>query len=300
MAETLLHIDAELLAGSRDLLLLAESLVEGYAHGLHRSPYSGSSQEFATYRAFLPGDSLQRIDWKVYGRSDELFVREFEQETNLRGYLFLDASRSMDFGAGAGHKFVYGRLLCAVLAVLMRRQQDAPGLAVFGKEDTVPLEDWWPPSTRRDHLEHLVHHLEGRAADGPHDHLGDLADLVGECHRRSLAAVITDALVDPGELKDMLGELGMRGTKVILFQLLAREEMEPRIDNEVVLVDRETGAERAVDGSTYARLHSEKLDRFRKEVEQVCHDTETEYCFLPTDQPLDDALRRFLLLRSGR
>ncbi len=142
MSEALLHIDAELLAGSRDLALLAECLVEGYAHGLHRSPYAGSSQEFASYRAFLPGDAPQRIDWKVYGRTDDLFVREFEQETNLRGYLFLDASRSMDFGAGAGNKFVYGRLLCAVLAVLMRGQQDAPGLAVFGTGEEIPMEDW--------------------------------------------------------------------------------------------------------------------------------------------------------------
>jgi uncharacterized protein (DUF58 family) len=297
--ETLLHVDAELLAGARDLMLLAEAMVEGYAHGLHRSPYAGSSQEFASYRAFLPGDPPQRIDWKVYGRSDDLFIREFEQETNLRGYLFLDASRSMDFGSGAGNKFVYGRLLCAVLAVLMNRQQDAPGLVVFGKGNSIPLEDWWPPSTRRDHLAHLIHHLETRAADGSHDHLGGLAELVGECHRRSLVAVITDALVDSAELKDMLGQLRMRGTKVIVFHLLAREELEPRVDGEVVLVDQETGAERAVDGATYARLHADNLSRFQKGIEQVCHDTETEYCFLPTDQPLDDALRRFLLLRSG-
>ena len=202
-------------------------------------------------------------------------------------------------GQGAGHKFIYGRLLCAVLAVLLHRQQDAPGLVVFGKGDPVPVEDWWPPSTRRDHLEHLVHHLETRAADGPHDHLRGLDDLVDECHRRSLAAFITDALVDPDELKDVLSRLRMRGTKVILFHLLAREELEPRIDDEVVLVDQETGAERAVDGAAYARLHAEHLARVLGDIEQVCHDTETEYCFLPTDQPLDEALRRFLLLRSG-
>lgn len=195
MPEALLHLDAELLA-HRDLLLLAECLVEGYAHGLHRSPYAGSSQEFAAYRSFLPGDPPHRIDWKVYGRTDDLFVREFEQETNMRGYLFLDASRSMDFGEGPKNKFVYGRLLCAVLAVLLRQQQDAPGLAVFGKDDSVATDDWWPPSTRRDHLEYMVSHLEKRVADGSRDDLSGLADLVDECHRRSMAAFITDALVD--------------------------------------------------------------------------------------------------------
>ena len=299
MPEPLLHIDAELLASSRDLLLLAECIVEGYAHGLHRSPYAGSSQEFASYRPFLPGDPPQRIDWKVYGRTDDLFVREFEQETNLRGYLFLDASLSMDYGEGAGHKFRYARLLCAVLAVLLHRQQDAPGLIVFGKGDRVPVDDWWPPSTRRDHLEHMVHHLEARTADGPNDHLRCLPDLVDECHRRSLAAIITDALVDPDELKDVLSRLTMRGSRVILFHLLSREELEPRIKDEVVLVDRETGAQRAVDGVAYAQLHAEHLSGILREVEQVCHDTETEYCHLPTDQPLDEALRRFLLLRTG-
>ena len=222
MAEPLLYIDAEMLAGSRDLQFLAQSMVEGYAHGIHRSPNVGSSQEFASYRSYLPGDPPQRIDWKVYGRTDEMFIREFEQESNLRCYLFLDASRSMDFGEGAGHKFEYGRLLCAVLAVLLHRQQDAPGLALFGKENAIPVEDWWPPSTRRDHLEQMIHHLEVRSADGPHDHLGGLPDLLGECHRGSMAAFITDGLVDPDELKDVLGQLRMRGTRVLLFHLMSR------------------------------------------------------------------------------
>ena len=168
---------------------------------------------------------MQRIDWKVYGRTDNLYVREFEQETNLRGYLFLDASRSMDFGPGPGTNS--STAVCYVRCWACCCAASSGQLAVFGRGASIPIEDWWPPSTRRDHLEHLVHHLETSVADGPHDHLGGLADLVDECHRRSLAAIITDALVDPGELKDMLGRLRMRGTKVILFHLLAREELEP-------------------------------------------------------------------------
>ena len=294
-----LHIDAELLAGSRDLLLLAESIVEGYAHGLHRSPYAGSSQEFASYRAFLPGDPPQKIDWKVYARSDDLFIREFEQETNFRGYLFLDASLSMDYGEGAENKFEYGRLLCAVFAVLMHRQQDAPGLALFGKEEGIRIEDWWPPSTRRDHLEHLVQHLASNTADGKNDNLSGLGELVGECHRRSMAVFITDALVEPNELKDVLGNLQMRDCQVILFHLLSREEIQPTIDQDRLLVDQETGEEKMVDGATYAQLHKEHLHKVLDSIEQVCLDTETEYCFLPTDQPLDEALHRFLNLRIG-
>ena len=273
-------------------------MVEGYAHGLHRSPYAGSSQEFASYRAFLPGDPPQKIDWKVYARSDDLFIREFEQETNYRGYLFLDASRSMDFGGGAGNKFQYGRLLCAVLAVLMHRQQDAPGMALFGKGDSVAVEDWWPPSTRRDHLEQLIHHLANSSAEGNHDNLRGLDDIVGECHRRSIAALVTDALYDPEDLKEVLGNLQVRGTKVILFHLLAREEIEPGLDEDMLLVDQETGREMMFDGASYAQLHKAHLDKVLEDIQQACLETETEYCFLPTNQPLDEALHRFLMLRD--
>ena len=169
---------------------------------------------------------------------------------------------------------------------------------MVGKNESIPVEDWWPPSTRRDHLEHLVDHLEKGSADGLQDHLGGLDDLVDECHRRSLAVFITDGLMDGDQLKDVLSSLAMRGTRVILFHLLSREELEPKIDDEVILVDQETGMEREIDGAVYARLHAEHLAGICAAVEKVCHDTETEYCFLPTDQPLDEALRRFLLLRS--
>ena len=294
-----LQIDAQLLANATDLLLLAECLVEGYCHGIHRSPFSGSSQEFASYRAFLPGDSPHRIDWKVYGRTDEFVIREYEQETNLPGYLFLDASLSMDFGEGAGHKFNYGRLLCAVLSVLMNQQQDAPGLVLFGRGETVPAGDWWPPSTRRDHLENMVGYLEESKADGPHDHIRGLDEVVGECRRRSMAVFVTDGLMDPAELKDVLSSLAMRGSKVLFFHLLAREEIAPKFGKEVILVDHETGSERVIDGSAYRDLHEAHLKGVCDEIEKVCHDTETEYCLLPTDQPLDEALRHFLSLRNG-
>lgn len=298
-SEATLQIDAQLLANSTDLLLLAQCMVEGYGHGMHRSPFAGSSQEFASYRAFLPGDSPYRIDWKVYGRTDELVIREYEQESNMLGYFFLDATRSMDFGEGAGHKFTYGKLLCATLAVLMNGQQDAPGLIMFGRGETVPPEDWWPPSARRDHLENMVAHLSSSVADGANDHPGGIDEMIGECRGRSLSVFVTDGLMDPSELKDVLGGISMRGGKVILFHLLAREEIDPEFGREVILVDQETGAERVVDGASYAAVHREHLKGICEEIERICHDTETEYCLLPTDQPLNEALRRFISLRNG-
>ena len=129
-----LRLNASLLAAIDDLSLLARTVVEGFLDGLHRSPFLGYSTEFSAYRAYTQGDNLRYIDWKVWGRTDEFYVKQFEDDTNLRGQIFLDTSASMDFGAGDANKFDYARILAAVLAELMARQHDAPGLIVFGEQ----------------------------------------------------------------------------------------------------------------------------------------------------------------------
>src|SRR5437867_310806 len=126
-----LKLDAGLLAAMDDLSLLARTVVEGFFDGLHRSPFLGYSTEFSAYRAYTQGDNLRYIDWKVWARSDEYYVKQFEDDTNLRCRIFLDTSASMDFGAGESNKFNYGRVLAAVLSHLMVRQRDAPGLILF-------------------------------------------------------------------------------------------------------------------------------------------------------------------------
>src|SRR5580765_5138254 len=127
-----LAINSNLLAAMDDLSLLARCVVEGFLDGLHRSPFLGYSTEFSAYRAYTQGDNLRHIDWKVWGRTDEFYVKQFEDDTNLRCQIFLDTSASMDFGAGDNNKFTHARVLAAVLAELMVRQHDAPGLILFG------------------------------------------------------------------------------------------------------------------------------------------------------------------------
>src|SRR5205809_2100955 len=130
MARTL-EISARTLAAIDDLSVLARTIVEGFISGLHRSPFLGYSTEFSAYRAYTQGDNLRHIDWKLWGRTDEYYVKQFEDDTNLRCQIFLDTSASMDFGGGDANKFHYGRVLAAVLSHLMVRQHDAPGLILF-------------------------------------------------------------------------------------------------------------------------------------------------------------------------
>src|SRR5437867_6375159 len=128
-----LKLDAGLLAAMDDLSLLARTVVEGFFEGLHRSPFLGYSTEFSAYRAYTQGDNLRYIDWKVWARTDEYYVKQFEDDTNLRCQIFLDTSASMDFGVGEANKFHFARVLTAVLAEIMVRQHDAPGLVLFGE-----------------------------------------------------------------------------------------------------------------------------------------------------------------------
>src|SRR5579859_4242949 len=121
-----LSIDARALAAIDDLSLLARTVVEGFLSGLHRSPFLGYSTEFSAYRAYTQGDNLRYVDWKVWARSDEFYVKQFEDDTNLRCQIFLDTSASMDFGAGEANKFHYGRVLAAVLAEVMVRSTTRP------------------------------------------------------------------------------------------------------------------------------------------------------------------------------
>lgn len=296
MPEPAIWLDETLLAAVQDLSLTARQLVHGFLQGHHRSASRGLSQEFVAYRPYLPGDPLKNVDWNVWARSDHLFTRQFRHESNFRGYLVLDASRSMDFGIGATNKFFYGRLLAACLASLMLAQTDAPGLAITGLGDRVP---WIPPSTRPDQIDRLFHELATTRADGRIPGLGDLGPVTAECRGRSLAVWITDGYCDPEEGENLLQQFRLRDTDVLVFHLLHPDEMNPPYEGEVLLTDSETGEEMLVDGAQLRRDYAPRLAAFLAGVETLCVGHETQYCRIVTDEPLDQALHRYLAVREN-
>lgn len=290
-----LEIDDAVLAAIDDLSLTSRHLVSGLLQGMHRSALRGVSQEFVAYRPYLPGDSLRDVDWKVWARSDHLFIRQFRHETNFRGYLFLDASRSMDFGAGASNKFIYGRVLTACLASLMLAQMDAPGLALIGKNDDPSM---LPPSTRPDHIDRIFLELGTAKADGAHAGLGDLSRLAEESRQNSLAIIITDGLFDLEQGRAFLEQLRIRNIDSLVFHLLSPEEVDPPYNGEMVLEDSETGREMVIDGAQFRRDYDQRLQGFLDGFEGMCHDLEAQYCRIVTNEPLDAALHRYLVLRE--
>lgn len=290
-----LQIDDAVLAAIDDLSLVSRQLVSGLLQGQHRSALRGVSQEFVAYRPYLPGDPLRDVDWKVWARSDHLFIRQFRHETNFRGYLFLDASRSMDFGSGASNKFIYARVLTACLASLMLAQMDAPGLAIVGKNDDPTM---LPPSTRPDHIDRIFQTLGTATANGTHTGLGDLSHLAEEARQNSLAILITDGLFDLDHGRAFLEQLRVRNIDSLVFHLLSPEEINPPYNGEMVLEDSETGREMVIDGAQFRRDYDQRLQEFLNNFEGMCHDLEAQYCRIVTDEPLDAALHRYLLLRE--
>jgi uncharacterized protein (DUF58 family) len=288
-------LNARVLAATEDLPLLANTIVEGFLDGLHRSPFLGYSTEFSAYRAYTQGDNLRHIDWKVWARTDELYVKQFEDDTNLRCQLYLDTSASMDFGAGDHNKFLYGRLLSAALAQLMVKQRDAPGLVLFGPEARLALP---AQSTRHQAIEVLTllaqTHAVGSTAVGQ-----DLFQVVDTFTRRGLAVVISDFFTADDTSFELLRRLHAQRQEVLVFHVLAPEELDLPFEGEYIMEDVESAEEVVVHAEDFRAEYQRRLKSFCDRLRDECIKLELDYQQVRTDQPLDHALIAYLEKRMS-
>ena len=293
MAPTL-PIDPRLLASVEDLPLLARTVVEGFLDGLHRSPFLGYSTEFASYRQYVQGDNLRHLDWKVWARSDALYVKQFEDDTNYRAQIYLDTSASMDFGSGAAHKFTYARLLAAALAHLMILQRDAPGLVLFGPDSRQAL----PCACSRNQAMELFAALAGAKAGGATRIGRDLFGIVQAVVRRGLSVVISDFFTPDDSGFELLRQLHAHRQETLVFQIMSPEELELPETGEWILEDSESGEERVVHLDEARVGYRERLEAFCHRLKTECEGYEFDYVRLSTGDPLDRALMAYLERRS--
>jgi uncharacterized protein (DUF58 family) len=280
------------------LQVLARLVVEGFCSGLHRSPHKGFSVEFRQHRAYVPGDEIRHLDWKVYGKSDRFYVREYEEETNVRATLLLDVSGSMAY-AGGGYmpKHDYAVRLAACLAYLMLRQADGVGLVTF--DNTV--REVIPPRARPSHLRVLTDVLE-RARPGGETNLGQaLHDLVPKLHRRGLLVLISDCFGEPGDLLRALAHFRHVYHELIVFQVWDPHELAfpfrrwTRFD---CLERRDL--HRLVDPLHLRAAYLEQVRVFREELRRGCSQHRIDLVPLVTNQPYTEALAEYLTLRRKR
>jgi uncharacterized protein (DUF58 family) len=290
-----LEIDARTLAAIDDLALLARTVVEGFLSGLHRSPFLGYSTEFSAYRAYTQGDNLRHIDWKVWARSDEFYVKQFEDDTNLRGQIFLDTSASMDFGAGDTNKFHYARVLAAVLSELMVRQHDAPGLILFGDQARQAV----PAHASRHHADEIFHLLSQVQAGGRTRLGNDLSRVTQTLTRRGMAVVISDFFTASDAVRELFHQLHAQNQEILVFQVMAPEELNLPYEGEHIFEDVESAEQIPVHAEDFRQEYQRRLTAFCDGIKQDCIRLEIDYHQLRTDMPLDVALIEYLERRAA-
>lgn len=288
-------LDPELVARLRSMDLRARLVVEGFLAGLHRSPYRGFSVEFAEHRQYMPGDEIRRVDWRVYGKTDRFYIREYEEETNLRAQIILDVSGSMDFRGSGISKLQYASHLAAALSYLLVHQKDSVGLAAFDDR----LRSYIPPRSAPGHLNVILSHLARLKPGGDTNLAATFHELAERIRRRGLIVVISDLWDEPGDVLTALRHFRHRRHEVIVFHVLDEAERELGFRGPAKLRDMETGREITVDARSAAGRYRTSVRSFFSRIERGCHEARIDYHQLTTSEPYDRALMAFLTRRHA-
>jgi len=281
-------IDPAVLARIGNLDLVAQIVVDGFISGLHQAVHLGVSTDFAEHRPYAPGDDVRRIDWRLYARTDRLYVKAFEAETNANVVLALDVSRSMSYASAGVTKLDYARFIIASLVHLAARQRDRIGLVTLDTD----LVNVIPPSAR--HRDTIIRALDRVEARGRGDLPGALGRLADRLRRRGIVVVVSDFYAPPREIVVALDELRVRGHDVVAFHVLDPLEQDLDLPGPQVLEDLETGERLPVAPAqlraAYRRLVAEHIET----LEKACGERRTDYAFFGTEMPLDHMLFRYL------
>jgi uncharacterized protein (DUF58 family) len=293
-----LPLDPSTLSRYGGLGLVARSLVEGFLSGVHKSPFKGSSVEFAEHRPYVLGDDVRRVDWRVHGKTDRYYIKEFEEETNLRAYLLLDASGSMGYRGRTVSKLDYARHVAACLAYLMLHQLDAVGLVTLDSK----LRRYLPPRASAKHLLRILRVLEETDAGGE----TSLAPLWHELaahqiRRRGLVVILSDCFDDMHNLTLALKHFRHKKHEVLLFHVLAPEEVGFPFHRPTQFFNLEVANDRRlVDPSRLRTGYLERFNAFCRDLRERARGMGVDYHQLRTDEPVDRALGTYLSRRKKK
>ncbi len=283
-----------------NMSLRARLVVEGFITGLHRSPYHGFSVEFAEHRQYMPGDEIRHIDWKVYGKTDRFYVKQFEEETNLKCYLLVDQSASM----GIAHekrvsKFQYASYLSAALSYLMMHQRDAVGLTLFNQKITRYL----PPRAVLSYLSVLLGELENAKVSGSADWTTSLHHVAEQIKRRGLVVLLSDFMprdldTDPKQILTGLKHFRHRHHEVLAFQVLDRMDYRFDFRDDAIFEDVESGVTLPTQPHHIRTAVQKEIDEYLEWFKRQCREHNIDYQLLDTSMDFDQGLLQFLLKRK--
>ncbi len=273
----------------------AREIVEGFLSGLHRSPYYGQSVEFVQHREYVPGDDFRRIDWKAWSKTDKYYIKQYEEDTNLRTLLLVDVSESMNYGSGAMTKYDYACTVAAALSYLLLRQSDAVALTTFDNA----IRSRVPPRSRQSHLHAIVNALQTQkpASKTGFDRL--LAQVAEEQSLKGMVVLISDLFVDPQVLDKGLSLLRHRGHDVMVFHILDDEELDFGFSGTTKFEGLEAAGDVVCDPRALREGYLSALNQFLETIRRNCSRRLIDYQTIRTSEHLDAALAHYLNHRIG-
>jgi len=291
-------LSPELVARLATLKLRARAVAEGVLTGLHRSPHHGQSIEFAEHKEYAPGDEVRHIDWKAWGKTDKYYVKRYEQETNLRAWMVVDASGSMGYRGPGAHlsKLEYGSTLAAALAYLLVRQQDAAGLVAVGQGIVRSVA----PRAAASHLGALLDTLEALRPEGTTRLAAAVDHVVEAAPRRSQVVFFTDLFDADPDILRRVAQLRRRKHEVTLFHLLDPAELDFPFEDPALFLSLEDDRQLEAHGREVKKGYLEVLHRWLAGVKRQAGEADLDYVLCRTDRPLDEVLLPYLARRERR
>ena len=301
METPLKYLQPDVISKLANMELRARLVVEGFITGLHKSPYHGFSVEFAEHRQYMPGDEIRRLDWKVYGKTDRYYIKQYEEETNLSSTLILDASNSMSFSSAPFgrkkeqgiSKLVYASYVAAALAYLMVQQRDAVGLTVYDQSIRTSL----PPHATQAYLRKILLDLERVQPGNGTGTAASLHRIAEQMQRRGLAVILSDLFDDPSEVLAAMKHFRHNRHEVLVLQILDPLERSFAFGGDAVFRDLESGEEMMSQPYHLQRAYQKEMQAFVERYKRECRENNIDYVLMDTATPFDTALFQYLTKR---
>ena len=289
------YLNPSVISKLNSLELRARLVVEGFMVGLHKSPYHGFSVEFSEHRPYMQGDSLKDIDWKVYGKTERFFIKQYEEETNLKSYILLDTSRSMNYASeGNISKLEYASTLVAGLSYLMFHQQDAVGLSLYSEK----INKYLPPKASKAYLQEILKSLSEPQASNKTNTASSLHTIAEKIKRRGLVIIVSDLFDDINSVLTALKHFRYKKNEVIVFQILDPQERNFAFGTDAIFKDMETEDEITTQPYQIQKVYKEAMSEFVGRIKAECLNSNIEYNLIETSMPFDKALFSYIQKRS--
>jgi len=277
-----------------NLSLRAKLVVEGFIIGMHKSPYHGFSVEFSEHRPYGFGDEIKYIDWKLWGKTDRFYIKQFEEETNLSCHLILDKSLSMDYGSNKLTKFEYSKSICAALSYLMIKQQDAVGLTTFDKKINTTIK----PKSKISHLNLLLKTMHNSSTGGETNISSLLHGLAESINKKGLIILISDLLDDEHKVMESLRHFRYKGHEIIVFHIVDPKEKDLDFNQNMNFIDLESNYNIIADSRLVKENYNKAFKKFSDYYKNECLRDKIDYNLVSTSDSLDKTLLQYLIKRS--